>query len=36
MRPGILAEITGRSRNRRFRYDHYVSLVDEERPEPAS
>jgi Fic family protein len=27
---GILAEITGRTRNRRFRYDHYVSLFDEE------
>lgn len=26
---GILREITGRARNRRFRYDAYVSLFDE-------
>jgi len=26
---GILSEITGQSRNRRFRYDAYVRLFDE-------
>lgn len=26
---GILVEITGQARNRRFRYDAYVSLFDE-------
>ncbi len=26
----ILAEITGQARNRRFRYDAYVRLFDEE------
>jgi len=26
---GILAEITGQARNRRFRYDAYVRLFDE-------
>jgi Fic family protein len=29
VRIGILTEITGRSRNRRFRYDAYVELFDE-------
>jgi len=30
---GILREITGQTRNRRFRYDRYVDLFNE--PEPA-
>jgi Fic family protein len=30
---GILAEITGQARNRRFRYDAYVHLFDEPEPE---
>jgi DNA-binding MarR family transcriptional regulator len=28
---GILSEITGQTRNRRFRYDAYVRLFDEPR-----
>jgi hypothetical protein len=30
---GILTEITGNARNRRFRYDPYVRLFTEEPPE---
>ena len=31
---GVLAEITGRARNRRFRYDPYIALFADEQPEP--
>ena len=31
---GVLAEITGRVRNRRFRYDPYIALFAEERAGP--
>jgi hypothetical protein len=30
---GILAEVTGHARNRRFRYDPYVRLFSEDLPE---
>ena len=32
---GILSEMTGYARNRRFRYETYVRLFTEEAPEPA-
>jgi hypothetical protein len=32
---GVLVEITGRSRNRRFRYDPYIALFAEERNDVA-
>lgn len=31
---GVLAEITGQARNRRFRYDPYIALFAEEQAEP--
>jgi Fic family protein len=33
-RHGILSEITGQSRNRRFRYDGYIRLFDDGEPTP--
>jgi Fic family protein len=33
---GILAEITGQARNRRFRYDPYIGLFAEEQPIPTA